>query len=169
MNKLSEIRKQIVIKQAILYDKYALRVKQLDKILNKGKSALLTASRDNLSINENKQRNTELVKWLNKIGAKYKLMKGIWTKVEKSFLVNKIEFKKAVKIGDHFNQDSIIYCYPSKNIYLVDLKKRVMKPAIIKDLKPFEKGMHTKIRDVGLELEIMDEEFSFSEIEKIEK
>lgn len=170
MDKISNIRKQIAVKQAMIGEKYSLRVPQLARILSRGRMALVTAYRDNLSINENKQRNTELVQMLDKLNAKYKLTKGIWTKVEKSYLVQNIDFDDAYNIGKKFDQDAVVYAFKSGNIYLVDIREGTVELMVIKDLGIFKKDdMHTKLRDIGLELELTGKKWKINEIKKIEK
>lgn len=132
----------------------AIRLKQLEKIHNKGPFAILSPYKTGekeeggLSISVNKKRYDVLIKNLQK---KYKIeqAKGYWGRPEKSMLIQGMPFSEAMQIAKEYDQEAFIHKEADGPVVLYNLQTSQAIPAEKIDISVENPDIKTLIRNVG--------------------
>ena len=129
------LRQHVVplLRQATL-DKRAIRIKDFQRMLAMpGEFGILTAYGP-FSKSQNKDRQTELLKDLQKSGYRFEWMKGSWEGVrENSLFVKGMDHEDLFDLGRKYNQDSVIHKNKSGVVGMYYLKEGAVEIAVKSD------------------------------------
>lgn len=115
-------------------EKMALRVRQFQKLLSKGKQFGVLSAYGPTSKKQNKLRHGELYADLQRAGYRPVSLKGKWEGItEKSVLVPGMEFRDLVRLGKKFKQEAVIYKDPTGTIGMYYLDDGVAEIAVEPD------------------------------------
>lgn len=115
-------------------EKKALRVRQFQKLLSKGRQFGILSAYGPGSKKQNQLRHGELFADLQRAGYRPVPLKGSWEGItEKSVLVPEMEFRDLVRLGKKYNQDAVIYKDPTGTIGMYYQKEGVAEVAVEPD------------------------------------
>ena len=112
----------------------ALRIKQFQALLSKGKQFGVLSAYGPGSKKQNQIRHGQLVADLQRMGYRWENLRGSWEGVtEKSVLVKNMRFPDLLKLGLKFDQDAVIFKDPSGTIGMYYQRDGVAEVAVKPD------------------------------------
>jgi len=107
-----------IVKTAEVLRRLGITETELDHLHRSGTQfGIMSAFMDEYSRNENKQRHTELLQYLNSRGYTWDGVKGSWPSdkkptgyaLESSVIIHNIAYDELITLGDYYNQESVIF------------------------------------------------------------